>query len=149
MTAVRMGGMIINEAADQRLISKAYKELMQLNITKTKNPTKKWAGGLRDISPKTHRRPGKAWKGARRHSLLLLSRFSVSDSVRPHRRQPTRLPRPWDSPGKHTHYQRNANPNHSVISSHQSERSSSKTCRQQTLESMWRKGSPPAPLVGI
>ena len=24
----------------------------------------------------------------------------VSDSVRPHRRKPTRLPRPWDSPGK-------------------------------------------------
>ena len=24
------------------------------------------------------------------------------DSVRPHRRQPTRLPRPWDSPGKNT-----------------------------------------------
>ena len=29
--------------------------------------------------------------------------FSVmSDSVRPHRPQPTRLPRPWDSPGKNT-----------------------------------------------
>ena len=26
----------------------------------------------------------------------------VSDSVRPHRRQPTRLPRPWDSTGKNT-----------------------------------------------
>ena len=26
----------------------------------------------------------------------------VSDSVRPHRRQPTRLPRPWDSQGKNT-----------------------------------------------
>ena len=26
----------------------------------------------------------------------------VSDSVRPHRRQPTRLCRPWDSPGKNT-----------------------------------------------
>ena len=26
----------------------------------------------------------------------------VSNSVRPHRRQPTRLPRPWDSPGKNT-----------------------------------------------
>ena len=26
----------------------------------------------------------------------------VSDSVRPHRLQPTRLPRPWDSPGKNT-----------------------------------------------
>ena len=26
----------------------------------------------------------------------------MSDSVKPHRRQPTRLPRPWDSPGKNT-----------------------------------------------
>ena len=26
----------------------------------------------------------------------------MSDSVRPHRRQPTRLPRPWDSPVKNT-----------------------------------------------
>ena len=26
----------------------------------------------------------------------------MSDSVRPRRRQPTRLPRPWDSPGKNT-----------------------------------------------
>ena len=26
----------------------------------------------------------------------------MSDTVRPHRRQPTRLPRPWDSPGKNT-----------------------------------------------
>ena len=33
--------------------------------------------------------------------LLLLSCF-VSDSVQPHRWQPTRLPRPWDSPGKNT-----------------------------------------------
>jgi len=32
----------------------------------------------------------------------LLSLFSLSDSVRPHRRQPTRLPCPWDSPGKNT-----------------------------------------------
>ena len=26
----------------------------------------------------------------------------MSDSVRPHRRQPTRLPHPWDCPGKNT-----------------------------------------------
>ena len=26
----------------------------------------------------------------------------MSDSVRPHRRQPARLPRPWESPGKNT-----------------------------------------------
>ena len=36
--------------------------------------------------------------------LLLLSCFSRVRlySVRPHRRQPIRLPRPWDSPGKNT-----------------------------------------------
>ena len=35
--------------------------------------------------------------------LLLLQVASVmSDSVRPHRRQPTGLCRPWDSPGKNT-----------------------------------------------
>ena len=34
--------------------------------------------------------------------LLLLSRFSRSNSVRPHRWPPTRLPCPWDSPGKNT-----------------------------------------------
>ena len=30
----------------------------------------------------------------------MLSHSVVSDSVRPHRRRPTRLPRPWGSPGK-------------------------------------------------
>ena len=34
--------------------------------------------------------------------LLLLSRFSRVRLCGPHRRQPTRLPRPWDSPGKNT-----------------------------------------------
>jgi len=34
--------------------------------------------------------------------LLLLSHSVVSDSVQPHRWQPTRLPHPWDSPGKNT-----------------------------------------------
>ena len=34
--------------------------------------------------------------------LLLLSHFSWSNSVQPHRRHPTRLPHPWDSPGKNT-----------------------------------------------
>ena len=34
--------------------------------------------------------------------LLLLSHFVMSDSVRPHRWQPNRLPCPWDSPGKST-----------------------------------------------
>ena len=34
--------------------------------------------------------------------LLLLSRFSHVRLCGPHRRQPTRLPRPWDSQGKNT-----------------------------------------------
>ena len=34
--------------------------------------------------------------------LLLLSHFSFVQLLRPHRRQPTRLPHPWDSPGKNT-----------------------------------------------
>ena len=33
---------------------------------------------------------------------LLLSHFSLVRLCGPHRRQPTRLPRPWDSPGKNT-----------------------------------------------
>ena len=52
-----------------------------------------WFSGLRWAKP--------AWHCRQRWLLLLLSRFS---RVRlwPHRRQPTRLPRPWDSPGKNT-----------------------------------------------
>ena len=34
--------------------------------------------------------------------LLLLSHSVMSNAVRPHRQQPTRLPCPWDSPGKNT-----------------------------------------------
>ena len=61
------------------------------------------------------------WARARHHSLLKFYRWIqctakgrntsccccsvasvLSDSMRPHRRQPTRLCRPWDSPGKST-----------------------------------------------
>ena len=41
-------------------------------------------------------------KEKHQYSMLLLSRFSHVNSVRPHRRQPIRLLRPWDSPGKNT-----------------------------------------------
>ena len=56
-------------------------------------------GNLIDL---THKLPPKVPLHCLRLLLLLLSHLIVSDSVRPHRRQPTRLRRPWDSPGNNT-----------------------------------------------
>ena len=43
---------IANEATDKELISKIYKQLLQLNSRKIKDPIKKMGQKIKDISPK-------------------------------------------------------------------------------------------------
>ena len=45
-TAFRMGENNANEATNKQLISKIYKQLLQLNSRKINDPSKKWAKEL-------------------------------------------------------------------------------------------------------